>query len=77
MKNPNEAVILLLEIDPEKKVFYISDYAENNEKGLARKYKNKKDIVRIFKNFLFNSINLYPPKEIKKEYHGRKKQRKH
>lgn len=60
----NENVNLFIEIDPEKKVVYISDYTQNkNGGGLAKKYKNKKDITRIFSNYLFDYINLYSSKK--------------
>ena len=51
---------LFLEIDPEKQVFYISDYEPNkNGGGVAKKFKTKKDIVKIFSRYLYRYINIY------------------
>lgn len=59
-------VNLFIEIDPEKKVVYISDYSNNNGGGKSQKYRTKKDISKIFSNYLINYVNLYYPE--KKEF---------
>ena len=73
MKDTDDTIMLLLEIDPEKKVFYISDYDGNYENGIARKYKNKKEIFGILKKYLLNNVNLYPTQTVKRVYNGRKR----
>lgn len=73
MKNSSDTIMLLLEIDPEKKVIYISDYDGDFKNGIARTYKNKKEIAGIFKKYLFNSVNLHQVQTTQKVNNGRKK----
>lgn len=56
-----EYIDLQVEIDTEKKVLYITNKSYGNE-GVAKRYKNKKDIMRIFGNYLFKKVYIYPPK---------------
>lgn len=56
-----EYIDLQVEIDTEKKVLYITNKSYDNE-GVAKRYKNKKDIMRIFGNYLFKKVYIYPPK---------------
>ncbi len=66
LKNKEEYFIeyidLQVEIDTEKKVLYITNKSYGNE-GVAKRYKNKKDIMRIFGNYLFKKVYIYPPKD--------------
>lgn len=66
LKNKEENFIeyidLQVEIDTEKKVLYITNKSYDNE-GVAKRYKNKKDIMRIFGNYLFKKVYIYPPKD--------------
>lgn len=71
MKEQETTITLLLEIDPEKKVFYITDYTDPS-KGCAKKFRNKIDIVKIFKRFLINNVNLYSYKNNRCGKHDRK-----
>ncbi len=57
-----EYIDLQVEIDTEKKVLYITNKSYGNE-GVAKRYKNKKDIMRIFGNYLFKKVYIYPPKD--------------
>ncbi len=57
-----EYIDLQVEIDTEKKVLYITNKSYDNE-GVAKRYKNKKDIMRIFGNYLFKKVYIYPPKD--------------
>lgn len=49
-----------VDIDTEKRVVYISESLDKNTKGISKRYHNKKDIIRIFSNYIFNKINIYP-----------------
>ena len=66
LKNNDENFIeyidLQVEIDTEKKLLCITNKSNNNE-GVAKRYKNKKDIIRIFSNYLFKKVYIYPPKD--------------
>lgn len=66
LKNKEENFIeyidLQVEIDTEKKVLYITNKSYDNE-GVAKRYRNKKDIMRIFGNYLFKKVYIYPPKD--------------
>lgn len=55
----NEYVDMLIEIDTEKKVICISNRS-NGGKGIAKRYRNKKDIMRIFGNYLYQEVDIYP-----------------
>ncbi len=61
--NKNEEYIyMFIEIDPEKKVVCISDKCNGSGGGVAKKYRNKKDISRIIDNYLHYEVSLYPDK---------------
>lgn len=65
--NQNKNINLFIEIDPEKRVFYISDYTtDDNMKGRVRRFKSKKDIIRIFSNYLFKNVYIYSSKKGRK-----------
>ena len=56
MKNENDnyRVSLLIEIDPEKKAVYLNDYTQEKYiNGFSKRFKNKKDIIRLFENYLY------------------------
>lgn len=78
MKNENEVISLLIEIDPEKKAVYLNDYSsEKNINGFAKRFKNKKDIVRLFSNYLYEKVDLFlEGKDEKYRYEYRKNKRK-
>lgn len=61
-ENFAEYIDLRVEIDTEKKVLSITNKSNGNE-GIAKRYKNKKDIMRIFGNYLFKKVYIYPPKD--------------
>ena len=44
----DDGMTFLVEIDPEKRAIYISDYGDTSGGGIAKRYKYKKDIVRKF-----------------------------
>lgn len=80
MKNENDnyRISLLIEIDPEKKAVYLNDYTQEKYiNGFSKRFKNKKDIIRLFENYLYKNvdINLEEKKE-KKYYEYRKNKRK-
>lgn len=61
-----EYIDLQMEIDTEKRVVYITNKSYGNElESVAKRYKNKKDIMRIFGDYLFKKVYIYPPKEEK------------
>ena len=54
-----EITSLLVEIDPEKKVVYIHNYLSKiNDKSMTKRFRNKYDIVRIFRNYIFKNVEL-------------------
>lgn len=67
MKNNNkkffEFINLYIEIDTEKRTVIISDRTSNSGGGIAKRYRNKRDIIRIFSRYLYNYVYLYPPKK--------------
>lgn len=65
-ENFNEYINLFIEIDTEKRVICISDKTSTSGGGLAKRYRNKKDIMRIFGNYLYHEIDLYPPTDERK-----------
>lgn len=69
-----EITSLLVEIDPEKRVVYIHDYLSKiTEKSMTKRFRNKYDIVRVFRNFIFKNVEL-GEEELKnnKRYESRK-----
>lgn len=61
MKNENDnyRVSLLIEIDPEKKAIYLNDYTQEKYiNGFSKRFKNKKDIIRLFENYLYKNVNI-------------------
>lgn len=60
-----EYINLQVEIDTEKKVVYITNKSYDDE-GIAKRYTNKKDIMRIFGDYLFPNVYIYPPKNERK-----------
>lgn len=64
-ENLNEYLDIRVEIDTEKKVISISNRSNGGE-GLAKRFRNKKDITRIFSNFLFHKVNIYPSNDERK-----------
>lgn len=68
---------LLIEIDTEKKVVCITDYYDKNYAGgIAKRYKNKKDISRIIDNYLYYDVSIKPIEVERKIKNGRRKNRK-
>ena len=57
-----EYIDLKVEIDAEKKVLSITNKSYNNE-GIVKRFRNKKDIMRIFGNYLYKKVYIYPPKD--------------
>lgn len=57
-----EYIDLKVEIDAEKKVLSITNKSYNNE-GVVKRFRNKKDIMRIFGNYLYKKVYIYPPKD--------------
>lgn len=57
-----EYIDLQIEIDTEKKAVYITNKSYGNE-GVAKRYRGKKDIIRIFSDYLFKKVYIYPPKD--------------
>ena len=61
MKNENDnyRVSLLIEIDPEKKAVYLNDYTQEKYiNGFSKRFKNKKDIIRLFENYLYKNVDI-------------------
>lgn len=67
VKEFKEYIDIYVEIDTEKRVVCISDKTLNGASGVAKRYRNKKDINRIFSNYLFREVSLYPPKNERKK----------
>lgn len=65
-ENVGEYINMFIEIDTEKRVICISDQTAKSGGGLAKRYRNKKDIMRIFGNYLFHEVDLYPNKDERK-----------
>lgn len=62
-KDFNEYITLCVEIDNEKGAIYITDKTENSMDGITRRFRNKKDIIRIFKNYLYDKVRIFPSKK--------------
>lgn len=63
----DENINMFIEINPEKRVVSIIDYIEGKSGGgITKRFKRKKDIVRLFANYLYQYINI-------EEYEGNKK----
>jgi len=53
-----EYINMFIEIDTEKRVICISDQTSKSGGGVAKRFRNKKDIMRIFGNYLFHEVDL-------------------
>ena len=79
MKNENDnyRVSLLIEIDPEKKAIYLNDYTQEKYiNGFSNRFKNKKDIIRLFENYLYKNVNINLEEKKEKKYYGYRKNKR-
>ena len=58
-ENYEEYVSIFIEIDTEKHVVCITNRTDNNASGVAKRFKNKKDIVKIINKYVYRDLNLY------------------
>lgn len=73
VKELDNYINIIMEFDTEKRAIYISD---NSNNGVAKRYRNKKDIMRIFGKYLYHELNLYPDYDERKKLWIKKKQNK-
>ena len=72
----DDGMTFLVEIDPEKRAIYISDYGDTSGGGIAKRYKYKKDIVRMFANYLYKSFEKLESRNTNDRRNKRKTNRK-
>ena len=54
-----ENINMYIEFDLEKRVMCISNYTSKSGGGVAKRFRNKKDIIRIFANYIYNEVDIY------------------